>query len=203
MANISIKTTIFCLSVLLLNVPATNLIAGERHHRHSDAHVHGLGHVNFAVDGSQVHLELAVPAFDILGFESMTTQSQRSQLGDALRTLEKEELWSFSSSAHCRLNYASASESEVMMSGKKHHKHHDSHHKHGDSHSGQDQHRSQQHMVINARYTYECSDIGKLDHISTLLFQEFRNSQQLKVQGIVGSGQIAGKMNREQPEVQF
>ncbi len=25
--------------------------------RHADAHVHGAGHLNFAVEGSQVHLE--------------------------------------------------------------------------------------------------------------------------------------------------
>lgn len=188
-------------------------------HRHADAHVHGIGHLNFAVEGGQIHIELETPGFDILGFESISSDAQRKQLNDALHELEKDDLWSFTPAASCTLKTASAStggghgENHHDHHGDSHHDshhehhdddHHDSHHeKHGhDDHHAHGHHESA-HMDIAATYVYECANIAGLNSISTRLFQRFGNSEQLKVQGFTDSGQIAGQMSRQQPEVRF
>ncbi|MBO9480270.1 DUF2796 domain-containing protein [Salinisphaera sp. G21_0] len=189
-------------------------------HRHAGAHVHGAGHLNFAIEGRQVHIELETPGFDILGFESIHSDAQRRQLKDALQELEKDDLWSFTPAASCRLKTASASANGEH--GEDHHGdadgHYDSHHdKHGyDDHHADDHHHSHghddhhgdghhesAHMDIAATYVYECANITGLNSISTRLFQRFANSEQLKVQGFTDSGQIAGQMSRERPEVRF
>ncbi|WP_257294258.1 DUF2796 domain-containing protein [Endozoicomonas sp. YOMI1] len=187
-------------------------------HRHAGAHVHGAGHLNFAIEGRQIHIELETPGFDILGFESIRSDAQRRQLKDALLELEKDDLWSFTPAASCRLKTASASASGEH--GEDHHDHHrdaddhhGSHHAHGhhDSHHDQhgrddhhgDGHHESAHMDIAATYVYECANIAGLNSISTRLFQRFGSSEQLKVQGFTDSGQIAGQMSRQRPEVRF
>ncbi|WP_066017264.1 ZrgA family zinc uptake protein [Endozoicomonas atrinae] len=176
--------------------------------RHVDAHVHGAGHLNFAIEGHQVHIELETPGFDILGFESISSDSQRRQLKDALNELKKDDLWSFTPAASCTLKTASASASGEHEEG--HHAdadgHHDSHHSdhgHHKHHVDSGDHHESSHMDIAATYVYECANIARLNSISTRLFQRFGNSEQLKVQGFTDSGQIAGQMSRQRPEVRF
>ncbi|MGO0307397.1 ZrgA family zinc uptake protein [Endozoicomonas acroporae] len=172
-------------------------------HRHAGAHVHGAGHLNFAIEGRQVHIELETPGFDILGFESIRSDAQRRQLKDALLELEKDDLWSFAPAASCTLQSASASASGEH--GEDHHGdadgHHHDKHEHDDHHG--DGHHESAHMDIAATYVYECANIAGLNSISTRLFQRFANSEQLQVQGFTDAGQIAGQMNRERPEVRF
>lgn len=172
--------------------------------RHADAHVHGVGHLNFAIESGQVHLELEAPGFDILGFESVTSESQRKQLEDALNNLEQEDLWSFTPDAACTLKTASASVVGEDRHQHDHHDHdhHDHHHESHPEEHGHDHHAAA-HMDIAATYIYECASIVSLNRISTRLFQRFNNSEQLKVQGLADSGQIAGQMSRQRPEVRF
>ena len=183
-------------------------------YRHADVHVHGAGHLNFAIEGRQVHIELATPGFDILGFESIRSDAQRKQLKDALQALEKGDLWSFTPTASCTLKAASAAVNGEHEEDHHHHHdgHHDSHHgRHGhdDHHHSHpekqlhDEHHESAHMNIAATYVYECANIAGLNSISTRLFQRFGNSEQLQVQGFTDAGQIASQMSRQRPEVRF
>ncbi len=197
------------MAVVTCSLLSTGVLADAN--RHADAHVHGAGHLNFAIEGRQVHLELETPGFDILGFESITSDAQRGQLKDALNELKKDDLWSFTPAASCTLKTASASASGEH--GEDHHDHHadaddhhDSHHDdhgHHNQHADSGDHHESSHMDIAATYVYECANIAKLNSISTRLFQRFGNSEQLKVQGFTDSGQIAGQMSRQRPEVRF
>ncbi|CAM3665231.1 ZrgA family zinc uptake protein [Parendozoicomonas haliclonae] len=186
--------------------------------RHMDAHVHGSGLLNFAVEGQQLHLELETPGFDILGFESLTTEKQHQQLNDALAQLKKQELWTLSPAASCSLASAEASSSKEAAdkhSGHDEHEehgHHDEHdhhaehkhdeHDHHDDH-GHDHASEDSHLDITASYVFECKDINKLDSITANLFKLFPNSQTLKVQGFTDKGQSAATLTREKPEVRF
>lgn len=197
------------MAVVTCTLLSTGVLADAN--RHADAHVHGAGHLNFAIEGRQVHLELETPGFDILGFESITSDIQRGQLKDALNELKKDDLWSFTPAASCTLKTASASASGEHGEGHHDHHadaddHHDSHHDdhgHDKHHADSDDHHESSHMDIAATYVYECANIARLNSISTRLFQRFGNSEQLKVQGFTDSGQIAGQMSRQRPEVRF
>ncbi|MCF7994732.1 MAG: DUF2796 domain-containing protein, partial [Chromatiaceae bacterium] len=41
----------------------------DEHYRQQGAHVHGVGQLNVAVDGSALLVELISPAMDLVGFE--------------------------------------------------------------------------------------------------------------------------------------
>ncbi|MGB0360716.1 MAG: ZrgA family zinc uptake protein [Endozoicomonas sp.] len=155
--------------------------------RHADAHIHGAGHLNFAVEGKEIHLELEIPGFDILGFESVTTDTQRELIHDAIHDLKEGDLWKFSSAAGCKLVSASAN-----LAGEE---------DHGENHHNHDHELT--HMDFGATYVYECEKPGKLKVMSTNLFTRFENSETLKVQSFTDTGQTAAIMTRAQPEVRF
>ncbi|MCG8531294.1 MAG: DUF2796 domain-containing protein, partial [Desulfovibrionales bacterium] len=90
--------------------------------RHVDAHVHGAGHLNFAIEGSQVHLELEAPGFDILGFETITSEKQHKLLDKAVEQLKAADLWVFTPAAGCQLTKVEVSAGDDD--------HQDSHDKH-------------------------------------------------------------------------
>lgn len=125
----------------LLSVSAN--AAGKRS---VDAHVHGEGELNFAIEGSQVHMELKMPAHDVLGFETIKTSEQKHQLHEALEKLEAPGLWSFTTAASCELVEAHASaggaEAEHDDHDEHHNKHegHDDHDEHHSKHEGHDDH---------------------------------------------------------------
>ena len=67
-------------SVIIIVVTATGPLfsaiqAGEHHHH--DAHVHGVAHLNVALEGNDLYIELTSPAANIVGFEhDPRTQNQ-------------------------------------------------------------------------------------------------------------------------------
>ncbi len=147
-------------------------------------------------------MRLETPGFDILGFESITSEAQRNQLEDALSELKKPELWFFTASAACE--FKSVTVSAGADEHEDHGDHHNEHSGHHDHHHHEHKtHHETVHMDISATYVYECAKIANLNSISTRLFQWFGNSEKLKVQGFTGSGQIAREMTRKQPEVRF
>ncbi|WP_252178988.1 DUF2796 domain-containing protein [Endozoicomonas sp. 4G] len=208
--------------VLSLTASAAN---GEP--RHVDAHVHGHGELNFAVEGSEVHLELKMPANDVLGFETITTDKQRHQLHEALNKLEAASLWSMTPAASCKLVSAKATTSSVdhEHGHHEHDHHHDDEHAHHDhhEHDHHDEHKHHEHdhhhdehahhdlsheghgghMDISATYVFQCGNVSQLNTISTSIFEKFERSESLSVQGFTQKGQTAAEMTKSTPEVRF
>ncbi|AMO55190.1 hypothetical protein GZ77_11540 [Endozoicomonas montiporae] len=190
------------------------VLAHSHHHdhddvRHAGAHVHGEGKLNFATEGSELHMELMMPAHDILGFERITTHAQKQQLDKALAKLESENLWSLPAAAGCQLKTAHASTTKEVHVQDDHdhgHKHDDDHHH---KHSGHDHHHDDHdahddgHMDISASYVYQCKDISQLNQFSTTLFESFPRSERIRVQGFTRSGQLSETMTPNQPQVRF
>ncbi|MRI32240.1 hypothetical protein EOPP23_04435 [Endozoicomonas sp. OPT23] len=138
--------------------------------RHADAHIHGEGQLNFAIDGRDIHLELEVPANDILGFESITTDQQKAQLKEALKALESDSLWQFTEAAQCQLIAANALSGEEHEEEGEHHDDHDKHHeKHDDHHekheSGDhDKHHDEDHKDEHDKHHSENHDDEHEEH---------------------------------------
>ncbi|MGL4207100.1 MAG: ZrgA family zinc uptake protein, partial [Aeromonadaceae bacterium] len=61
-------------SSLLLSHP----LLAEEPHSH-DAHEHGHGQLNLALDGQQFLIEFQAPAADLVGFEKTATTAQEKQ----------------------------------------------------------------------------------------------------------------------------
>lgn len=173
--------------------------------RHAEAHVHGVGQLNLAIEGKQVHLELDIPGFDILGFESVNSAARREALSKAVEALKQPDLWGFADAAGCQLQTVSV----ITGSHDHHHKGSHSEHDHGDSHAdGHDHHGEQAahkstHMDFAATYVYQCAQPKQLKRISTRLFDRFQHSAALQVQSLTDAGQMAGSMTRNQPETRI
>lgn len=161
--------------------------------RHAGAHVHGKGELNFATEGSELHMELMMPAHDILGFETISTPAQQQQLDEALARLQSESIWSLPAAARCQLADAHASTTNENHDG------HDHGHDHGQGHDSE----AGGHMDIAATYKFKCQNISSLDQFATTLFETFPRSELIQVQGFTSSGQLSENMTPDQPQVRF
>ncbi|WP_263078189.1 DUF2796 domain-containing protein [Endozoicomonas sp. Mp262] len=193
---------------LALILPNTH--AEQRHH---EAHVHGQGQLNLAIDDSQVYMELKLPAHDLLGFESINNKAQQQALDQALLQLKSPSLWSFPQQAQCLLTVADASSNKHQHDDHEDHHsehHHDSHHSdhHDDEHHDphHDSHQADSdssHMDISATYTFKCNNTKAINALSTNLFKQFERSELIKVQAITGNGQYSKTLSRTAPKVTF
>ena len=199
-----LSTVALAVSAVLSCAALANNHHGEQ--RHADAHVHGVGQLNFAIEGKQVHLELDIPGFDILGFESVNSAARREALSKAVQALKQPDLWGFTEAADCQLQTVSVTtDSHEHGDEPDHHDNHDHKRSHADGHDHHGEQAAHQstHMDFAATYVYQCAQPKQLKHISTRLFDRFQHSAALKVQGLTDAGQMAGSMTRNQPETRI
>ncbi len=198
-------------AVLLCTAISTMTAASEQ--RHADSHIHGKGALNFAIEGKDIHLELEMPAADILGFESIHTDKQKQQLEQSLNALESASLWQFTKSAQCQLITAKATSGEEHESDDDHHEehesdndHHEDHESDNDHHEDHDNDRREEksgHLDISVSYHYRCNNPKTLSTLKTSIFGRFEHSEEIAVQGFTDRGQVSLKMTRHKNEVSF
>ena len=200
--NISL---VFCLSALILFfICITKARSAERQ---LDAHNHGFGELNVAIEGQTVVIELNSPAFNIVGFEhSPETNKDKAAIKDAVSVLnDGSKLFLFPTTAGCRL--ASVHIGSSLIDGQHSaHKNHDGDHKdskhddhkdHDDDHkdSKHDDHKERDiHSEFQANYKFQCDVIEKVNTIQTMIFKYFPNTRQLDVKTILPNGQSAMKL---------
>lgn len=158
--------------------------------RHADAHVHGTGSMNFAIDDQRVFLDLTAPGFDLLGFETISSDSQRQQLKQVRAQLRNSSLWSFPADAVCSLV-----EADSHVAG--------FHDEDNLDDNNDKEHENSKHFDFSATYVYQCQSIENLNSISTNYFKIFSRANKLTVQGITSKRQTGGIMTRNQPTVHF
>ncbi len=194
-------TLVHCTVALVLAVPA--LAEGTRD---LDAHTHGHGALNIALEGNQIAIELEVPGFDIVGFE-YTAQSDEDKAAvvAALETLgDPAKLGSLPGAAGCDLVEASVEfqggddhngdhggHDDHAAEGAEHV--HDDHVRHGDDHAhhdnaGEDHVEAAAHSDFHAEYLMTCAAIDRLTTIGLPYFQAFPNSESLAVQLVTEQG---------------
>jgi hypothetical protein len=200
--NISL---VFCLSALILFfICITKARSAERQ---LDAHNHGFGELNVAIEGQTVVIELNSPAFNIVGFEhSPETNKDKAAIKDAVSVLnDGSKLFLFPTTAGCRL--ASVHIGSSLIDGQHSaHKNHDGDHKdskhddhkdHDDDHkdSKHDDHKERDiHSEFQANYKFQCDVVEKVNTIQIMIFKHFPNTRQLDVKTILPNGQSAMKL---------
>ena len=104
--------------------------------RKMDAHIHGAGDLNIAIDGNKIAMELITPGYDITGFEyKASTEAEKAAVAKAIGQLEDgNALFQFSAGANCALDSA-ASEIEYEHDEHAHEKHDDHAHENHDDHA--------------------------------------------------------------------
>jgi hypothetical protein len=157
------------------------LFAAE--HREHGPHVHGVGQLNVALDGTALEIELDSPAANVVGFEhpprDAAEQAQKEQAIAQLR--DGASLFLLPKAAGCRLEEAKAAEEAT-----EHHADEEDHH--GD---GEEEHH---HTDINVSYRFHCDRPEALTDMDVRLFERFPATHKLEVQLIGPHGQSGGEL---------
>ena len=174
-----------CLALMLLGFISFNASAHDHaHHSHNAAaHQHGLGHLDLALEGQQLILELRIPAEDLLGFEhAPQTPGQQAQLEALQATLKQPtKLFTLPAAAQCS---ADAIELQSTLFAEP-------------AHSGDDADAAHQHADVSAHYHFSCARVESLDQLEVTLFQRFPGSARLVLQAITPNGQYGGELNAD------
>ena len=165
-----------------------------------DAHEHGVGELNIAIDGKTVAMELHAPGADIVGFEYAATSAEdRAAIDAAVAILAKPlALFVLPAAAACSVVMASAGlESDDDHDDHDDHKDHDDH----DNHDDHDDHDGASHTEFHAEYRLTCGNTDALTGIDFAYFSTFANARELEVQIISASGARAFEVERDAPQL--
>lgn len=201
-------------------------LAGHAGAQNLDAHEHGVGVLNLAIEGDEVEMELTAPGADIVGFEHMPgNEEQEKTVEGAVHLLEDlTALFEMPAAAGCELEEV---EIESALIGdhhdddhahgdeEKHDDHDDGHkdddhahdhkdddhkdddHAHGEKHDDHAHEDAEEHAEFKVHYHLECSDVNAIDIILVRYFESFPNARELRVQALLPSGQAAMTLTPE------
>ncbi|WP_300060445.1 DUF2796 domain-containing protein [uncultured Roseobacter sp.] len=172
--------------------------------RQLDAHEHGVGQLNMALDGDTVVLELHAPGADIVGFEYAAKSAEdRAAIDAAVATLARPlELFLMPAAAECSVVQASAE-----LEGADAHDAHEHHDHDGHDHAGHDDHdhaaetEESGHSEFHAQYRLRCANPDALSEITFAYFDTFENARKLDVQIVSPSGAVAAEVTHDAPEL--
>jgi hypothetical protein len=211
-----IVLTASLLAPLVLVTPGAS--ADEKHeheheHRQHGAHVHGIGALNLALEGQEMHIELNSPAANIVGFEhAPSSEADQAALDKAVAMLKDgDRLFRFNAEAGCRMEKTDVSSSLLDDGHHEHEEHADEHkvaHEHEkyaehDHDEHEHEHEDETHSDIEAAYHFECDQPGKLTQLSVELFEIFPGTEKLNVQYVIESKQGAGKLTPADHAIKF
>lgn len=175
--------------------------------RHAEAHTHGQGRLNLALEEGRVLMELSAPGADIVGFEhEATTPEQKAAMEKAKAVLSNPlALFTVPNAAECKPEEIKFEGFEEEEGEHKHdHAHKEKHeHDHG-KHAGEEKDETSEshHTDIHAEYIISCNALGNLTSISFKnYFDAFPGAQTLTVALITseGAGSEGQTMSRDNP----
>ena len=188
---------IFSLITLIAAFPAI-----AENARELDAHEHGVGTLNIAIDGTTVAMAFEAPGADIVGFEyAAESGADLATIDAAVATLGAPlDLFVMSDAANCSLVDAQAA-----LEGEDGHDDHDEEDhnelaEEGSDDRGDDDHADEAgHTEFHAEYTLTCDKPDALTEIKFTYFDAFPNAKEVEVQIITTSDAQAFEVRRDAP----
>ncbi len=189
------------------------LAAGAAHSqsRELDAHQHGHGTLNIAVEGASVAMELEVPGADIVGFEHPAeTAEDRALVDAAIAQLAKPlELFVIPAAAGCTVTTANVELMGEDDHEEDHEDEHDDKDEHAEDHKDEDDHKDEHadeageegHNEFHAEYALTCADPTAIDAIEFAYFERFPNAAELDIQLISDKGAKGFEVERDEPRL--
>lgn len=191
-------------TTLLATLLATSAFAGET--RQLDAHEHGVGALNIAIDDNTIAMELHAPGADIVGFEYAATSAEDlSAIESAVRTLSRPlELIVLPGSAECTVLEAEAG---LEADGEHDHDHDEDHaaadQDHDHDHADEDHAEPEGHSEFHAEYLLTCANPGAISRIDFAYFEAFENAMKLEIQIVSATGSRAFVVERSSPALEL
>ncbi|MGI9325917.1 MAG: zinc uptake protein ZrgA [Pseudomonadales bacterium] len=186
--------------------------------RQLDAHEHGVGELNIALEETTVSMELHAPGADIVGFEYEAKSAEdRSAIDAAVAMLAKpQELFVLPASAECTVTQASAEleseeEHEKHAAGEEHHDEEEEHAE-GEDHDDDEEHAKGEHddgehadeaghTEFHAEYVLTCANPSAIDEITFAYFDAFESARELEVKIVTKAGAQAFEVERDEPRL--
>jgi Protein of unknown function (DUF2796) len=167
--------------------------------RQLDAHEHGVGVLNIAIEGTTVAMEFHAPGADIVGFEyAAESEADRAAVDAAVATLAAPlDLFVLPAEAECSVKQAIAGLKSEEVHGE--HADHDDHSEHDDHAEHEENADETGHTEFHSEYTLACADPDALSDITFAYFDIFENARELEVQIITSSGAQAFEVERDAP----
>ena len=200
--------------VFILAATSSSTWAGEQ--RHHDAHVHGIAHLNAAVEGTSIHLEFTSPSANIVGFEYQPrTPEQKDSVRNAIEKLEDgSTLFMPSPEAQCRLSKSSVKTDIEHHDGHdadaehKHEHEKDTHHEKEHEHEKDEHHKEHEneharHSEFHSEYQFVCKNPGKLSQMDVMLIQSFPGIEHIEVQLLTEKKQTAQELTAKNHRIKF
>ncbi|PHR51259.1 MAG: hypothetical protein COA47_18175 [Robiginitomaculum sp.] len=191
------------LIALIVAVPA---FAEEQ--RQLDAHEHGVGTLNIAIDGATVAMEFHAPGADIVGFEyAAESEADKAAIDAAVAILSAPlDLFGLSGAAACTLTEAHAElENEDTHDEDGHDEDGHDDHAAGEHDDDEEDHGDEEHdegaghTEFHANYTLTCDNPAALTEITFPYFDTFPNALEVEVQIITATGAQAFEVERDAP----
>ncbi len=210
--NHILTVSILAFVIMLASVSSSVLAAEQRHH---DAHVHGVAHLNIAMEGTSLHLEFTSPAANIVGFEHQPrTPEQKDGVRNAIEKLENgSKLFILSPEAQCRLSKSSVKtdiEHDANHDADEEHKHgheKDVHHGKGkdndQKHHEENEDEHARHSEFHSEYQFVCKNPGKLSQMDVMLIQSFPGIEHIEVQLLTKTKQTAQELTAQSHRIKF
>lgn len=203
----SLLSAVVFLAPMVLVAPWVS--AAEEHdhdheHRQHGAHVHGIGALNLALEGKEVHIELDSPAANIVGFEhAPSSEADHAALDKAVAMLKDgDRLFAFNAEAGCRMEEVSVTSGLLGEDHEEHADEHASEHEH--EHEAGDEHEEgETHADIEAAYHFECAEPSELTQLTVEMFEAFPKTEKLKVQYVIEAKQGAMELTASNHVVRF
>ncbi len=198
--------------------------------READAHEHGHGTFNMAIEGNVVAIELETPSFDLLGFEHEANSDLEKAVVETAREALADPiaLFGLPKDAGCRVSEA---EIEIGADETHHDDHDDEHHdddKDHDDHAEKDDHDDEhhdddkdhddhgdhddhaegegesEHSEVHAHYELTCDAPDQVNAVNmTQYFNSFPNAEELDAAILTDAGQASGELEPDSPELSF
>lgn len=181
--------------------------------RQLDAHEHGVGTLNIAIEGTTVGMAFEAPGADIVGFEYVAeSDADLASIDAAVATLGAPlELFVMPDAAGCTVVKAEAelegADGHDAHDEEHHDDHadeeHEDHAEEGHDDHGDDDHADDadeaEHTEFHAEYTLACDNPDALTEINFAYFEAFPNAQEVEAQIITASGAEAFEVERDAP----
>jgi hypothetical protein len=188
--NILMKALPFLIATA---ITATPVIAEET--RQLDAHEHGVGQLDIAIDGQQIAMELHAPGADIVGFEYAAESAKDLAAVDAAvaKLSAPLALFVLPEAAGCSIVEATAG----LESEEEHEEHGD---EHADDEHAKDEHADESgHTEFHAEYLLNCAEPSAITGIDFAYFGSFPNALEVEVQIITDTGATSFEVERDAP----
>lgn len=186
--------------VAALPICLASPVSADEQHRQLDAHVHGHGEFNIAIEGNKVTMILEAPGADIVGFEHEPSNDQQKQAIEKAKALllKGVSIFKLPAKAGCKIVTSKVGIPGHEHKGEEGAAEHDKHEEHEADHKEDE---GEEHSEFHAVFELECTASDQLNIIDFPYFNNFKAAKELEVTVITEKNQASYEVTGANPRV--